>query len=425
MPDTARALSGLVQTDEITFNALKESRPLSPEQVQRRGSCSKLQKGLLRSLHVGCVAHLNVVAIQLSQLQWPIRKAKHLSSRIMVARAKAALSMRDRSSAAHALETFLQQLQHWAQEHPNKFDSIVSSLALLSVTHLATKALDWAAPQNPLVPSIAAMLIKMNLRKVSEASNHSVCNVFWACGRLQIRPDDARPGFEDQLVQRFIDTQASATLQGASNVLTACEALRLNPQDGLVLEHLVQIMKRHLSAESFDSKDHMQSLSVIMGSFASLRLHIQPAFAELIVTEFYQGLLHGADEPKGVSTILWACASLGYLPPPYMLECLKKSYATSKKPTLLQCESSTVLWSLAVLGMLDMDYFKMVILRCQRKLLQIADVMRMHQALHALRPLDKNSAAFTAWSEVRPHSLLICSNTSWTLGTHCLRQEAS
>lgn len=412
MPDTTRLLSGLVRTDETSFSKLKDSHPLSPEQVQHCGSCSKLQKSLLPSLHVGCVAHVNVVALQLSQFEWPIRKAKHLCSRILVARAKAALSMRDRSSAAEALEKFLQQLQHWAKEHPDKFNSIVSSAALLSVTHLATEALDWAGPQNPLVPSIAAMLIKMNLREVSEASNHSVCNVFWACGRLQIRPDDVHPGFEDQLTQRFIDTQASATLQGASNVLTACEALCLNPRDGLVLECLVQVMKRHLAAESFDSKYHMQSLSAIMGSFASLRLHIQPAFAELIVTEFYQGLLHGgADDAKGVSVILWACASLGYLPPPYMLECLKKSYATSKKPTLLQCTDTTVLWSLAVLGMLDMEYFKIVILRRPRQLQQIADVQRMHQALHTLRPADKNSAAYAEWSEVRPHSLLICSNT--------------
>ena len=332
----------------------------------------------------------------------------------MVARAKAALSMRDRSSAAHALETFLQQLQHWAQEHPDKFNSIVSSVALLSVTHLVAKALDWGGPQNPLVPSIAAMLIKMNLREISEASNHSVCNVFWACGRLQIRPDDVHPGFEDQLVQRFIDTQASATLQGASNVLKACEVLCLNPRDGLVLELLVQVMKRHLSAESFESKYHMQHLSVIMGSFACVQLHIQPAFAQLIVTEFYQGLLHGADDPNGVSVMLWACASLGYLPRPYMLECLKKSYATSKKPNLLQCNDSTVLWSLAVLGMLDMEVFKILILRRPRQLQQIAGVQRIHQALHALRPLDKISAAYTEWSEVRPHSLLICSNTSWT-----------
>ena len=417
MPDTARALSGLVQTDETPFRKLKKSDPLLREQMQHPGSCSKLHKGRLHSPHVSCLAHFKIAALQASQHDCPIKKAQHLNSRIMVARSKAAWSMRDRSSAAHALETFLQQLHHWAQEHTEKFNSIASSVALLSVTHLAAKALDWGGPQNPLVPSIAAMLIKMNLREMSEASNQSVCNVFWACGRLQIRPDDVHPGFEDQLVQRFIDTQASATLQGASNVLTACEALCLNPRDGLVFERLVQVMKRHLSAESFDNKHHMQHLSVIMASFAHLQLHIQPAFAELIVTEFYQGVLHGADCAHGVSMILWACASWGYLPPPYMLECLKKSYATSEKLPLLQCDDSTMLWSLTVLGMLDMEFFKIMILRRPRQLQQIADVQRIHQALHALRPLDKISAAYTEWSEVRPHSLLICNNISWTLGT--------
>ena len=46
MPETARALSSLVQTDETTVSKLEESHPLSPEQVQHCGSCSKLQKGL-------------------------------------------------------------------------------------------------------------------------------------------------------------------------------------------------------------------------------------------------------------------------------------------------------------------------------------------------------------------------------------------
>ncbi|KAL0050383.1 hypothetical protein WJX82_010131 [Trebouxia sp. C0006] len=54
LPDTARALSGLVQTDETAFRKLKKSDPLLREQA--------------------------------SQHDWPIKKAQHLNSRIMVAR---------------------------------------------------------------------------------------------------------------------------------------------------------------------------------------------------------------------------------------------------------------------------------------------------------------------------------------------------
>jgi len=154
LPDTARALSDLVQTDERPFKKLKKSDPLLREQVQHPGSCSKMHKGRLHSPQASCLAHFKIAALQASQLNWPIRKEKHLSSRIMVARAKAALSMRDQSSAADALESFLQQLQYWAREHPDKFSSIASSVALLAVAHLAVKALEWAGPQNPLVPSI-------------------------------------------------------------------------------------------------------------------------------------------------------------------------------------------------------------------------------------------------------------------------------
>lgn len=212
--------------------------------------------------------------------------------------------------------------------------------------------------------------------------------------------------------------QTSASLKGVGTVLWACLVLALNPQDGTLLEHLVQTVQRRLAAHDFTSKDHMQSMGTIMGSFVFLRLHIEPPLAELIITRVYQGLLLGAGEIAGLHLVLWACASLGYLPAPHMLHCFKDSYAASKKHSaanLVQCDSSVVR-SLAVLGVLDMDYFKMVILRCPPQLLRDADAQQLHQALQALQPSDKSTAAYAEWSQVRSFccAQLCCNPTSCT-----------
>ncbi len=421
MPDTARALSGLVQIVETPINSIKESNLLSPEQVQHPGSCSKLHAG--HSHFVSCLAHSNFVATQPSKGR-VFRTSEQLNSYIKTAREEAILSMRNKISAAQALESFLQQLTVWTHEHPEYLSSSVFGSALLSMAHVATKAetLDSAATQNFLVRGTAATVIKMFMQRVSKANNRSICSIFWACARLQISPDDVQPGFSDQLGQRFIETHTSATLHGVDSVLYGCSTLGLNPRDGLLLEHLAQIVQQQLTACEFSSKDHMRSLSTIMASFTFLGLHIEPPLAELIITRVYQGLLLRAGDPQSVRLVLWACASLGYLPAPHMLHCFKDNYAASKKHSdafLVECDSSVV-WSLAVLGALDMDFFKMVILRCQRRPLRDAHVQQLHQALYALQPLVNSAPAYAEWSEVR---LRCCAQPShgWTLGTHCLR----
>ncbi|DBA73297.1 TPA: hypothetical protein ACH3X1_011353 [Trebouxia sp. C0004] len=383
VPDTTRAFSGLAQAYQAPNKKFETGPPATSE-----------QRSELEPAYEGRITDMS-----------------HLSSCIKVARETAAMAMHDKSSAAQALTTFLQQIGIWAQDHPSKFDARRASVALLSMAHVTFRAqkFDRTSLHNPLIPDIAAVMMKRNIQQILGASNHTICNVFWACARLQIRPDDVHAGAEDKLGQRFIDTQTSATLQGLSSVLWACGVLGLNPGDGDFIEHAVHIIKKELAVDEFDSKEHMQSLSVMMFAFASLRLHIQPAVAELIISRFYQGVVQGADEPQGLNNILWTCATLGYLPPPHMLQCFKKSYAASKKPFLIQ-HDSTVAWSLAVLGVLDMEYFKTMILRFPRRMLLNATVGQLYQALQALRPSDESTPAYTEWFEVTRHV-----QTEWPL----------
>ena len=306
--------------------------------------------------------------------------------------------MKDPASASTALGTFLQHIKRWSEQHPEKFSTIVSSLSMLSIAHLAARAEVHQAPPNPEVSVIAALMMQKAIARIDEASSHSVSNIFWAAARLHIRPDDMQAGAEEALGRRFMDTSHSAMLLAASNVLWSCGVLGLNPVHGL-LRHLVLTIKRKLTTD-FDSLANMQSLSVTMCAFATLRLHIAPSLAELILTRFYQGLVQGADEPQGLSNVLWACASLGYLPPPHMLQQFKQSYASSKKPFQVQ-HDSIVVWSLAVLGVLDMDYFKTVILRLPRQRQNVMTLQQLYQALQSLRPQDQDTPAYKDWAEVR------------------------
>ncbi len=337
----------------------------------------------------------------LRRSSWPIGQDKHLSSRVLLARKAAAVAMLDRESALVALDSFLQQIKAWLHKHPDKFNPIVSSLALLSVAHLSTRAaaLTKGAAPNPDVSVVAALMMHKTLSRIEEATRHAVSIIFWACARLEIRPDDMQAGAEDALGQRFIESFASDKLQGVTNVLWACGILGLNPCHGALLRHIVETMKQTLATD-FDSAANMQSLSVAMCAFAYLRLHIEPALAELIITRFYQGLVQGVDEPQGVSNVLWACASLGYLPPPHMLQCFKASYAKSKTPFLVQ-HDTTVAWSLAVLGVLDMGYFEKIILRIPQQLLLASTLRQLYQALQVLRPSEEHSPAYAKWAEVR------------------------
>lgn len=342
----------------------------------------------------------------------------------MMARNEAAKSMLDSSSAALALDKFLKQLKGWLRDHPDKFNSISAALGLLSIAHLAKKAQAFQTipPLNPLTPIIAASLMKMAVHRLPEASNHSVCNVLWACARLNTQPDALHPGSADKLGQRFIATQSAATHQGASNVLWACGSLKINPGNGVLLFHLLQLMHKQLAQPADNDDDataHMQSLSMTMCALAMMRLHIKPSLAELFITRFYEGLVAGADEPQGLINVLWACASLGYLPPPHMLQRFKESYASSKKPFVVQ-HDSTMLWCLAVMGFLDMEFFKTVMLRLpRRQKMHNAALQQVYQALQSLRPSDEGTPAYTEWSEVkRLHAQHACAYCCTVTGSH-------
>ena len=327
-------------------------------------------------------------------------------------------TMQDPAAAPAAVDTFLKYLDLWSAEHLSKFNPIVSALALLSIARLATRP-EVPESHQKKAAATAAVILKHFMSQLPAANNHSIANAFWACARLQLRPDDVQQGFENQLANKFNATACEAMPQGISNVLWACSTLHMNPLNGRLLKTLVGLLQAWLQEEQSDIPD-MQSLSVVMCAFATMRLHVDAKIAELVVRRFYEGLVKGADSQhqipmlsctQGVSTLMWACASLGYCPPPHMTQQFLHSYANSQQPYSIQ-HDTTILYSLAVLGALTMDWFKATVNRLPQARLDAATLQQLYIALQALRPPDVYSSAHQDWLQVRIFLFL------WAAHTH-------
>ena len=173
-------------------------------------------------------------------------------------------------------------------------------------------------------------------------------------------------------------------MQGISSVLWACSTLHISPLQGKMLESLVTIINTRLAAKDFNAAANMQAMSVIMCAFACLKLHIPAVTAELIVRRFSEGLVEGSDQPQGLCNIIWACAALGYSPPPHMMQHFMRCYRRSRQPFLTK-HDGMMTYSLAVLGAITMDYFQAMVKRLPGRLEPIT-IQQIYTALQALRP---------------------------------------
>ena len=67
----------------------------------------------------------------------------------------------------------------------------------------------------------------------------------------------------------------------------------------------------------------LQSFQNIMWGFGTLRFFVPPQLAETIVAALHRGVVQGSDDPQAIHNILWACATLGYVPSKHMLQDFK------------------------------------------------------------------------------------------------------
>ena len=326
----------------------------------------------------------------------------------MITRRRAAAAMLNPATAPAALDNFLEQLQKWKEDHPDKFDQISASIAMLSVSHFAVGQKLPEDQRQQAVATAAVIFKHFDSQPYGQSlsmDDHAISNVFWACARLKLRPDDIQQGSQDRLALRFKALIGQTTLHSISSVLWSCSTLRINPLKGELLEALVDGIERTLSQKAFDPTTQMQSLARIMHAFANMQLHVHPSIAELILRHIYEGLAKGTDEPEELSNIVWACASLGYSPPTYMLQQFIQSHSNSRKPMVTQ-NKLMFIWGLAVLGGLTMECFQRVIERLPKTFEYGSTQQQLHIALQALRPHDTESAAHQDWLQVGSSLLL-------------------
>lgn len=244
--------------------------------------------------------------------------------------------------------------------------------------------LDITAQASPAIEALNAALLQKTIHILQ---HWALSNILSALARMSIMPDHLIPGCEEALMSRIVATEASANAQSASSVLWAFSHLGCDPGNGDLIRSCLDTSEQGIKTNT--GLGHgVECLGITMSTLAHIKLHINPALAELIVTRVYQALLQGVSHPQTIASVLRACATLGYAPPHCMLRRFQESYVDSKQILPGKLDRS-VGWSLAILGALDMSFFTHIMLRNMRNMSGDPNdtmVDQLHRALQSLTP---------------------------------------
>ena len=176
----------------------------------------------------------------------------------MVLKRHSLSSMRDKFTATKALTSFTRQTNAWTTQYTAVCNPINTSIGLLSLAHLWIKAQKLGVKYHPALPATAHRLVDLTMARRSEATSHTVCNMYWALGRLKIWPASIVPAYESALADMFIATQQDCNLVGLSSVLWSMAVLSLNSLDGRLLESAVGVLERTIQDPELDCIRLMQ-----------------------------------------------------------------------------------------------------------------------------------------------------------------------
>ena len=166
--------------------------------------------------------------------------------------------MRDAGSAQAALQAYTSQTDAWLDDHHALCDPIVTSIGLLSLAHLLQRAETFGVAANSAITATAHRLLDLVIARPQLATNHAVCNVFWALARLRIPPASIVPAYEAALADMFLATRQESNLIGISSVLWSMSILGISPLDGKLLKSIVDMLQECLQAPDLDCAQHMQ-----------------------------------------------------------------------------------------------------------------------------------------------------------------------
>ena len=185
-------------------------------------------------------------------------RPEHLSNRLMVLRRYSLSSMHDKASATKALTSYTRQTNTWTTQYTALCNPINASIGLLSLAHLWVRAEKLGVKFHPALTATAQRLVDLTMARRTEATSHTVCNVYWALGRLKIWPASIVPAYESALAEIFIATQQDCNLVGLSSVLWSMAMLNLNSLNGRLLETAVGVLERTIHDPDLNCVQHMQ-----------------------------------------------------------------------------------------------------------------------------------------------------------------------
>ena len=89
--------------------------------------------------------------------------------------------------------------------------------------------------------------------------------------------------------------------------------LSLNPGNDTFSQSCLRIVRQRLGTGGL-GPESMGAMATIMHTFADMKLHIEPAVAELLVSKAFESMKSIGDL-SNTCALICACAKLGYAPP--------------------------------------------------------------------------------------------------------------
>ena len=364
-------------------------------------------------------------------------------------------AIKNGQNVVQVMSHYIETMEQHFQRTENRLDSshvgavlygaaqiwVVAQNFTRNPTRLANARVELDAFLNRMIPRLTLVMPRLQARNVS--------SILWAFARFEVNPDTLAPGIVDDLGQQFLLDIHSASDYSYASLLGACVDLELEPCGGKLLPAVI----RQLACTDV-SKFQAYSLSVIMFSLAKLRLG-QTQTIDALCGAYIQRLQSPIDAhlPSSIGTanFAWALRSMKHVPSAELgaamlnricsliLRQPSQVHTAHISKILLACaelrleaspeEASLLLnhllkdndrflnsqvianatWSLAVLGLLQLDTFKQLLARFTtqptahdrslhvRQLYQAFDSL---QSTTAVDPVQKEE-----WTQLNAHML--------------------
>lgn len=234
------------------------------------------------------------------------------------------------------------------------------------------------------------------------ANSQEVSNLLWAAATLNLRLEATvlhkLYAHLVQLIQHPV-TQATVTSQAVSNALWAAATLELR-LEALALDRLCAQLVQLVQQPSTKARVDGQVVANALWSFYKLRHSPEPARLSSLLAHFCNLFTLQGRQPKSqaISNVVLAMAGFGQSS--HVVEDLAHRLLITDRADLVSQEVCNVIWSLAVLNVLDTATFRLfwkILLSRFHGQMSGPGVRQLYQALYKLQPPSYN----LTWQQLR------------------------